>query len=96
VVVVLNNHGYSTERMIMDGPFNDLHNWNFSKVPDVLGGGWGFVARTVGDVRKALEASLANRDSFSLIEVDLDPWDVSPALVRLGERLGKRVKGRSK
>jgi len=93
VVVVLNNHGYSTERMIMDGPFNDILGWNFSKVPDVLGSGWGFVARTVGDVRKALEASLANRDSFSLIEVDLDPRDVSPALARLGERLGKQVKG---
>ena len=26
-----------------------------------------------------------------IIEVDLDPYDISPALVRLGRRLGKRV-----
>lgn len=93
VVVILNNHGYSTERQIMDGSFNDILNWNFSKVPELLGGGLGFVAHTVGDVRKALKESLANLDSFSLIEVDLDPFDISPALVRLGQRLGKRVKG---
>jgi indolepyruvate decarboxylase len=91
VVVVLNNHGYSTERQIMDGSFNDILNWNFSKVPELLGSGLGFVAHTVGDVRRALKESLANRDSFSIIEVDLDPFDISPALVRLGHRLSKQV-----
>lgn len=93
VVVVLNNHGYSTERQIMDGSFNDILNWNFSKVPELLGSGLGFVTHTVGDVRRALKESLANRDSFSLIEVDLDPFDISPALVRLGHRLSKQVNG---
>ncbi|MHC4699241.1 MAG: thiamine pyrophosphate-dependent enzyme [Planctomycetota bacterium] len=92
VVVVLNNHGYSTERQIMEGPFNDILNWNFSQVPALLGDGLGFLTRTVGEVRRALDESLANRDSFSIIEVDLDPYDISPALVRLGRRLGKRVK----
>ncbi|MHC4725644.1 MAG: alpha-keto acid decarboxylase family protein [Planctomycetota bacterium] len=93
VVVVLNNHGYSTERQIMDGSFNDILNWNFSKVPELLGSGLGFVSHTVGDVRRALKESVANRDSFSLIEVDLDPYDISPALVRLGNRLSKQVNG---
>ncbi len=92
IVVVLNNHGYSTERQIMEGPFNDIHNWNFSKLPKLLGGGLGFAAHTVGEVRKALDESLTNDDSFSIIEVDLDPYDISPALVRLGRRLGKQVK----
>jgi len=91
VIVVLNNHGYSTERQIMDGPFNDILNWSFSKVPELLGNGLGFATRTVGEVRSALDESLANRDSFSIIEVDLDPYDISPALVRLGKRLGKQV-----
>ncbi|MHC4477811.1 MAG: alpha-keto acid decarboxylase family protein [Planctomycetota bacterium] len=94
VVVVLNNHGYSTERQIMDGPFNDIHNWSFNKVPELLGSGHGFLVKTGGDMRKALDASLANRDAFSLIEVDLDPYDISPALSRLGERLGIRVKAK--
>ena len=92
VIVLLNNHGYSTERQIMDGSFNDILNWNFSKVPELLGSGLGFVTHTVGDFRRALKKSLANRDSFSIIEVDLNPFDISPALVRLGKRLGKQVK----
>jgi indolepyruvate decarboxylase len=95
IVIVLNNHGYGTERQIQDGPFNDIPNWAFSKVPEVVGAGWGFVVRTVADLQKALQASLANRDSFSIIEVDLDAYDTSPALERLGERLSKRVKGKA-
>ena len=94
VVVVLNNHGYSTERQIMDGRFNDIHNWNYIKVPELLGSGRGFTVKTAGELRKALDASLSDSDTFSLIEVDLDPYDISPALKRLGERLGKRVKGK--
>jgi indolepyruvate decarboxylase len=94
IVVVLNNHGYGTERQIQDGPFNDVTNWAFSKVPELLGNGWGFRAQTAADFDKALQASLTNTDTFSIIEVDLDPYDISPALERLGKRLSKRVKGK--
>jgi indolepyruvate decarboxylase len=95
IVIVLNNHGYGTERLIQDGPFNDIANWAFSKVPELLDSGQGFVVRTVGDLDKALQASWANQDSFSIIEVELDKYDTSPALERLGERLSKRVKGKT-
>jgi len=95
IVIVLNNHGYGTERQIKDGPFNDITGWAFSKVPELVGSGWGFVVRTVADFDKALSASLANVDTFSIIEVDLDKFDTSPALQRLGERLSKRVKGKT-
>jgi indolepyruvate decarboxylase len=94
IVVVLNNHGYSTERQIADGPFNDILNWQFSRLPEVLGAGRGFRVGTVAELRAALDAALGNTDSFSILDVDLDPGDMSPALARLGERLGKRVKGR--
>ncbi|MCU0979227.1 MAG: thiamine pyrophosphate-binding protein [Pirellulaceae bacterium] len=95
IVIVLNNHGYGTERQIGEGPFNDITNWSFSKVPELLGSGWGFVVRTVADLEQALQASLANRDAFSIIEVDLDKYDTSPALTRLGQRLSQRVKGKT-
>lgn len=94
IVIVLNNHGYGTERQIHEGPFNDITGWTFSKVPELLGSGWGFVVRTMADFDKALSASLANRDTFSIIEVDLDKRDTSPALERLGERLARRLKGK--
>jgi indolepyruvate decarboxylase len=95
IVIVLNNHGYGTERVIQDGPFNDITGCSFSKVPEILGSGWGFVVHTVADFDKALQASLANQDTFSIIEVDLDTYDTSPALERLGQRLAKRVKGKA-
>jgi indolepyruvate decarboxylase len=76
----------------MDGPFNDVNEWAFHRVPELLGSGWGFTVETVGDLRQALQASLANRDSFSILDVNLDAYDMSPALERLGERMGKNIK----
>ena len=91
IVVVLNNRGYSTERQIADGPFNDIHEWAHDRIPDVLGAGRGFVVNTVGDLHEAMQASLANHDSFSIVDVRLDPYDKSAALARLGEKLSKKV-----
>jgi len=91
IVIVLNNQGYTTERFIQDGPFNDILNWQYHRLPDLLGGGWGFEVRTEGELDQSLNAALAHQDAFSLINVHLDPFDVSPALKRLGERLSKRI-----
>lgn len=91
IVIVLNNKGYTTERFIQDGPFNDILNWQYHRLPDLLGGGWGFEVRTEGELDQSLNAALAHRDAFSLLNVHLDPYDVSPALKRLGERLSKRI-----
>ena len=91
IVVVLNNHGYTTERFLAEGPFNDIPNWNYHRLPDLLGGGWGFECRTEGDLDKALTAALANRDSFTLINAHLDKLDTSPALLRLGEKMSEVI-----
>lgn len=91
IVIVLNNKGYSTERFIQEGPFNDIHNWQYHKMPELLGAGWGFEVQTEGDLEKAFKAAFANQDSFSLLNVHLDKLDVSPALQRLAARLATRV-----
>jgi indolepyruvate decarboxylase len=91
IVVVLNNHGYTTERFLLDGTFNDIHDWAFHKIPEVLGVGLGLEVRTEEELDTALEAALANAASFSLLNVHLDPWDRSPALERLASRLSKIV-----
>ena len=92
IVIVLNNKGYTTERYILDGAFNDILNWQYHRMPDLLGGGWGFEVRTHGELRKSLKAAAENDDSFSLLNVHLDAWDTSPALKRLGERMGKNLR----
>ena len=91
IVLVMNNKGYTTERFLQEGPFNDIPNWNYHRLPDLLGGGWGFEVKTEGDLDKALKAALENNDSFSLLNIHLDPLDISPALERLAKRLSKII-----
>ena len=91
IVVVLNNHGYTTERFLLDGPFNDIPEWKFHKVPELLGAGLGLEVRTEGELDAALDAALTNTGSFSLLNVHLDPYDRSPALERLAHRLSEMV-----
>ena len=91
IVFVLNNKGYTTERFIIDGPFNDIHNWAYHRLPEVLGAGWGCEVRTEGDLESALAEALRRTDSFSLVNVHLDPMDRSDALERLARRLAESV-----
>jgi indolepyruvate decarboxylase len=91
IVVVMNNHGYTTERYLLDGPFNDILDWKYHKVPELLGAGLGLEVRTEAELDHALNRALAHTSSFSLLNVHLDPWDRSPALERLAQRLSKMV-----
>lgn len=91
IIFVLNNKGYTTERFILDGPFNDIHEWAYHRWPDILRAGWGSEVHTEGDLEKALAHAVGNKDSFSIINVHLEPFDRSEALARLGKRLHSRV-----
>ncbi len=91
IVVILNNHGYTTERFLLEGPFNDIQEWAFHKLPLVFGTGLGLEVRTEGELDAALKAAVENTSSFSLLNVHLDRYDRSPALERLAERISKMV-----
>lgn len=91
IVIVLNNKGYTTERFLQEGPFNDIPDWKYHNITDLIGGGWGFEVSTEGDLEKAIKAALANKDSLSVINVHLEPTDVSPALTRLADKMSKSL-----
>ena len=91
IVVVLNNRGFGTERPMQDGPYNDVAPWQYHRLPEVLGGGRGFLVGTETELCQALAAAAAHQESFSLLEVMLDPNDHSPALQRLTQRLARRI-----
>lgn len=91
IVVVLNNKGYTTERFLQEGPFNDILNWNYHRMPDLLGTGWGFEVHTVGELHQSMQAALAHHDAFSILNVHLQPTDISPALRRLAERMSRQI-----
>lgn len=91
IIVVLNNGGYATERPMIDGPFNDVLNWNYACLPDLLGSGMGFKVETEQQLERALAAAYANTASYSILDVKLAPNDISPALQRLTQSLGKQT-----
>ncbi len=95
IVIVLDNGGYGTERWLHPGEhaFNDVQRWNYHLLPQLLGGGHGYEARTEGDFDRALQQALADRSGFSLIHAHLDRNDASQALERLTKRLAARVGG---
>ena len=91
IILVLNNAGYGTERHIHNGPYNDILPWEYSKIPEMLGGGRGFVAKTEDELDSALLAAKTDSTQFNIIDARLDPLDRSPALERLAERLSKKI-----
>jgi indolepyruvate decarboxylase len=76
---------------MQEGAFNDILNWRYSRLPELLGSGKGFLVETEDQLEMALDGAAKNDRSFSIIEVRLDPMDRSPALHRLASRLAKRV-----
>jgi indolepyruvate decarboxylase len=93
VVIVLDNKGYGTERLLHPGDwrFNDIHPWQYEKLPEVLGGGTGYLVRTEGEFDHALVAAWGNHGGPSIIRVLLDPNDCSRALAKMAERMSKTV-----
>jgi indolepyruvate decarboxylase len=91
IIILLNNRGYGTERPLQDGPFNDLQLWHYSQIPQIFGGGIGLKVATEDELDDALETAQAHMDSFTLIDVQLDPHDKSSALERLTQRLAMKT-----
>jgi len=91
IVVVLNNRGYSTEREILEGPFNDVHEWRYERICDMIGGGVGTQITTHGEFEHGLAVALADPSRMYVMNVLLDPADRSAGMVRLAHRLAKRV-----
>jgi TPP-dependent 2-oxoacid decarboxylase len=91
IVVVLNNAGYGTERHIQDGPYNDVAPWNYHLLPDVIGHGLGFSVETEEQLENGLRLAEMETETFSILDVHLDPLDRSPALHRVARNLAKRL-----
>ncbi|HET6879293.1 MAG TPA: thiamine pyrophosphate-binding protein [Pirellulales bacterium] len=92
IVILLDNKGYGTERILHPGDFkyNEVHGWAYHKLPEVFGGGKGYEVHTEGDFDRALAAAW-NDKQMHLIQAHIPLNDCSPPLCRLAEHLRKRV-----
>ncbi|WKJ88669.1 thiamine pyrophosphate-binding protein [Methylomonas montana] len=91
IVVVFNNGGYSTERCILEGPFNDINPWRFDRLGELFGPLMGYEASTEAEFEEALIKALNDRSMPSIINVHLSADDASSAMKRLTEHLKSRV-----
>jgi indolepyruvate decarboxylase len=89
IIFVLNNSGYLIERLLSKNPdfyYNDLSQWQYSKLPQALGcEGW-FSTRvtTCGELDQAIEKA-ENCGSGAYIEVMTDKYAASPLAQKLHE-----------
>ena len=88
IVCILNNDGYGTQRHIIDGPFNNIHPWNYTKICDLLGYGKSARVTTKGELESILNDATKN-DEMTVIEVVIPRDDCSRPLRRMAEEMGK-------
>ncbi|MFN7334085.1 MAG: alpha-keto acid decarboxylase family protein, partial [bacterium] len=71
--------------------YNEIASWNYSKLPDVYGGGKGHLVESEGAFDKALKEAWSDPSQLHLIHAKLVENDASQTLLRLAHRLGQRV-----
>lgn len=91
IVFVVNNGGYTAERLIHDGPFNDIADWKYHQLPVAFGGVAGEDVRTEDELERALERAGRHAGPGPLvIEIHVDPWDASEAFRLMSVALRSR------
>lgn len=88
VIFLLNNDGYTIERVICERPYNDLQPWRYHKLVEVFGGGLGLEVRTEGELEAALERA-ATADGLVFIEVHTERMDCPESLRSAGRAMAQ-------
>eukprot|EP01116_Phalansterium_solitarium_P024993 TRINITY_DN9352_c0_g1_i1.p1 TRINITY_DN9352_c0_g1~~TRINITY_DN9352_c0_g1_i1.p1 ORF type:complete len:578 (+),score=186.97 TRINITY_DN9352_c0_g1_i1:113-1846(+) len=81
-VFVLNNEGYTIERLIHEGSYNDIADWRYHELPRALGTWRGYEVRTEAELDLLLTKLKAGREP-ALVEVHLACDDVPDNLRRM-------------
>jgi pyruvate decarboxylase len=98
VIFLMNNHGYTIEVEIHDGPYNNVKNWDYAGLMKVFnaddGAGLGIRASTGAELATAIKAAMANLKGPTLIECMLDRDDCTSELISWGRQVAA-ANGRS-
>jgi TPP-dependent 2-oxoacid decarboxylase len=94
IFFLLNNEGYTTERILhKDNIYNDIQNWKYHKLPEVFGDNvLSFDVYTEGELETSVDTVLKTKDKLGFIEVHLDKMDCSDSLKTFAENLRKLAK----
>ena len=91
IIIILNNKGYGTERPMLDGVFNDLHNWHYSKITEMMGYGIGQKVSTEEETLQALDNAFSDSDHAYIIEAQLESDDLSASLKKLTKLMKEKI-----
>lgn len=91
VIFLINNDGYTIERVIVDHPYNDIQPWHYHKLLEVFGGGLGFDVHTEGELEDAL-VKTAKADDLVFIEIHTGRLDSPESLRSAGRSMAKNNK----
>jgi pyruvate decarboxylase len=88
IIFLINNHGYTIEVEIHDGPYNNIKNWDYAGLIEAFnaedGRGRGLRATNGAELAEAIKVALANRDGPTLIECVIDRDDCTSDLISWG------------
>ena len=91
VIIVLNNEGYVIERMIHDGPYNEVQNWQYSRLAEVFQTGGdhavGRIATTEREFADALQTAGDHPDRLVVIEAKVARTDCTDVLAQVGQNV---------
>jgi pyruvate decarboxylase len=91
IIFLINNHGYTIEVEIHDGPYNNIKNWDYAGLIQAFnaedGRGRGLRATSGRELEKAIKVALANHDGPTLIECVIDRDDCSADLISWGRHV---------
>ncbi len=88
IIFLINNDGYTIERVICDRPYNDIQPWQYHQLVDVFGGGLGLEVRTEGELEDALGKAVTT-DALVFIEIHTDRLDCPESLRSAGRSMAK-------
>src|SRR5271166_1777078 len=90
IIFLINNHGYTIEVEIHDGPYNNIKNWDYAGLIQAFnaedGKGRGLRANNGEELKKAIETAVADHDGPTLIECVIDRDDCSEDLISWGRQ----------
>ncbi|MCC9603822.1 thiamine pyrophosphate-dependent enzyme [Stieleria sp. JC731] len=93
IVIILDNHGYGTERYLHAGDwvYNEIHPWNYCKLVDVYGRGKSHLVTDETEFVAALDEAWNDPSEMHLIQAKLAENDASITLKNLASRMSKNV-----
>ncbi len=93
IVIVLDNHGYGTERYLHAGDwkYNEIPTWQYGDLLKAYGRGQAHLVKTEAAFDEALQTAWDDREQTHLIHAKLTEGDASNTLRQLAARMSEKV-----